>query len=175
MKKLVLALSALATFTGSAIAADLPARTYKAPPPPAPVYNWTGFYIFGGRGLGRCDSSNFTTTFPGGAPLTIEHKDGGDGFFGTAGIGYDWQFNSNWVAGIFADGQFGSIRGSLTDPLLGPFGASGTVKDRTNAAAGVRLGYLVAPSVLSYVNGGYSFAEFSGSAPFDQRSWLALH
>jgi outer membrane immunogenic protein len=40
---------------------------------------------------------------------------------------------------------------------------SGTLKDRTNAAAGVRLGYLVAPNVYSYVNGGYSFAEFSGS------------
>jgi outer membrane immunogenic protein len=174
MKKLVLALSALTAFTGSAIAADLPARTYKAPPPPAPVYNWTGFYIFGGGGFGMFDSSNFTTTFPGGAPLTIGHKDGGDGFFGTAGIGYDWQFNSNWVAGIFADGQFGSIRGSLTDPLLGPFGTSGTVKDRTNAAAGVRLGYLVAPSVLSYVNGGYSFAEFSGSTLLDNVSGLAI-
>ena len=27
----------------------------------------------------------------------------------------------------------------------------------------MRLGYLVAPNVLSYVNGGYSYAEFSGS------------
>src|SRR3979409_2154620 len=78
MKKLVLALSALATFTGSAIAADLPARTYKAPPPPAPVYNWTGFYIFGGGGFGMFDSSNFTTTFPRGAPLTIDTKEAGE-------------------------------------------------------------------------------------------------
>src|SRR3982074_2927511 len=157
MKKLIIAVTALAAFTGSASAADLAARPYTKAPAMAPVYNWTGFYIFGGGGFGIFDTNTFTTTFPGGAPLTIGHKDGGDGFFGTAGIGYDWQFNSNWVAGIFADGQFGSIRGSLTDPLLGPFGASGTVKDRTNAAAGVRLGYLVAPSVLSYVNGGSRF------------------
>ena len=33
----------------------------------------------------------------------------------------------------------------------------------TNWAAGVRLGYLVAPTVLSYVNGGYSGGQFSGS------------
>ncbi|MGB7123211.1 MAG: porin family protein, partial [Bradyrhizobium sp.] len=53
MKKLVLALTAVAAFTGSALAADLPARTYtKAPMMPEPVMNWTGFYIFGGIGGG---------------------------------------------------------------------------------------------------------------------------
>jgi outer membrane immunogenic protein len=163
MKKLVLALSAVAAFTGSALAADLPARTYTKAPMMAPAPSWTGFYIFGGGGYGMFDSNTFTTTFPGGTPLSIGQKVGGDGIFGTVGVGYDWQFNGSWVAGIFADGQFGSIKGSIVDPLWTPFGVSGTLKDRTNAAAGVRLGYLVAPNVYSYVNGGYSFAEFSGS------------
>src|SRR3984893_15785486 len=53
MKKLVLALTAVAAFTGSASAADLGARPYtKAPAPVAPAYSWTGFYIFGGAGGG---------------------------------------------------------------------------------------------------------------------------
>ena len=52
MKKLVVALTAMAAFTGSAVAADLPARYSKAPAPVAPAYNWTGFYIFGGGGGG---------------------------------------------------------------------------------------------------------------------------
>ena len=53
MKKLVIALTAVAAFTGSAVAADLGARPYaKAPAPVAAVYNWTGFYIFGGGGGG---------------------------------------------------------------------------------------------------------------------------
>ena len=53
MKKLVLALTAVAAFTGSASAADLGARPYaKAPVAVAPAYNWTGFYIFGGGGGG---------------------------------------------------------------------------------------------------------------------------
>ena len=53
MKKLVIALTALAAMTGSASAADLAARPYtKAPALVAPVYNWTGFYIFGGGGGG---------------------------------------------------------------------------------------------------------------------------
>ena len=53
MKKLVLALTAVAALTTSASAADLAARPYaKAPVPVAPAYNWTGFYIFGGGGGG---------------------------------------------------------------------------------------------------------------------------
>jgi outer membrane immunogenic protein len=163
MKKLVLALSAVAAFTGSALAADLPARTYTKAPMMSPAYNWTGFYIFGGGGYGMFDSNTYTTAFATGTPLTIGQKVGGDGYFGTVGAGYDWQFNGSWVAGIFADGQFGSIKGSTVDPLWLPAGVSGTLKDKTNVAAGVRLGYLVAPNVYSYVNGGYSYAEFSGS------------
>ena len=53
MKKLVIALTALAAFTGSASAADLGARPYaKAPALWLPAPNWTGFYIFGGAGGG---------------------------------------------------------------------------------------------------------------------------
>ena len=51
MKKVLLALTALAAFTGSASAADLGARPYaKAPAPVAMAPSWTGFYIFGGGG-----------------------------------------------------------------------------------------------------------------------------
>ena len=49
MKKLVIALTALAAFAGSASAADLGARPYaKAPAPVMAAPSWTGFYIFGG-------------------------------------------------------------------------------------------------------------------------------
>jgi outer membrane immunogenic protein len=160
MKKLALALTAVAAFSGSAIAADLPARTYTKAPMMAPAPSWTGFYLSGGGGYGLWDADTTSVTVPSGVPLTISQRTGGDGYFGTVGGGYDWQFNSSWVGGIFADAQFGSIRGTLSDPFLG---LAGRVKDRTNWAAGVRIGYLVAPSVLSYVNGGYSGAEFSGA------------
>jgi outer membrane immunogenic protein len=168
VKKLVLALTAVAAFTGSATAADLPARYSKAPAPVAPAYNWTGFYIFGGGGGGlwNADSDVVSTGVvgafgPAGTALTRDRRFGGSGWFGTVGIGYDWQFGGKWVAGIFGDGQFGDIRGSLSD--LG-FDVEGREKLRTSYAAGVRLGYLVAPQVLSYVNGGYSGSEWSGSS-----------
>jgi outer membrane immunogenic protein len=168
MKKVLLALTALAAFTGSASAADLGARPYtKAPAPVAPVYNWTGFYIFGGAGGGLWNAdSNVQTSFPtvpAGVALTRDQRVGGDGWFGTVGIGYDWQFN-RWVGGVFADGQFGELKGSMSDPF---FFLEGQVKLRTSYAAGARIGYLVAPQVLSYVNAGYSGSEWSGSSLTD--------
>ena len=44
------------------------------------------------------------------------------------------------------------------------FNLAGSETLRTSYAAGVRLGYLVAPNVLSYVNGGYSGSQWSGSS-----------
>jgi len=160
MKKLVLALSAIAAFTAPALAADMAPRYSKAPPPVmAPVYSWTGFYIFGGAGGGLWAADSNVVTFPGGVPITRDQRLGGSGWFGTVGIGYDWQVNSSWVLGILADGQFGDIRGSLADPNNN---VEGREKLRDSYAAGVRLGYLVAPNVLSYVNAGYSGSQWSG-------------
>jgi outer membrane immunogenic protein len=158
MKKILLALSAVAAMTGSAFAADLPARTYTKAPPPVAALSWTGFYIFGGAGGGIWDADTHTNF--NGVPATIDRRVGGDGWFGTVGAGYDWQFNNSWVAGVFADGQFGSLRGTVQDDL---FNLNGRIKMQDAWAAGVRLGYLVAPNVLSYVNGGYSGSHWSGT------------
>jgi outer membrane immunogenic protein len=163
MKKLVLALTAVAAFTGSALAADLPARTYtKAPMMPEPVMNWTGFYIFGGAGGGVWDADNSAFVTRTGTPIFVNQRQGGDGWFGTVGAGYDWQFNQTWVAGIFADGQFGSLKGSIsaTDGITA---VTGNEKLRDTWAAGVRLGWLVAPNVLSYVNAGFTESFWSSS------------
>jgi outer membrane immunogenic protein len=163
MKKLVLALTAVAAFSGSALAADLPARTYTKAPVIVQTPSWTGFYLFGGAGGGiwDADSNAFNNTT--GTPLTTSQRQGGDGWFGTVGAGYDWQFNSAWVFGILADGQFGSLRGSLPGLVAGGLAASGTEKLRDTWAAGARLGYLVAPNVLSYVNAGYTQSYWSST------------
>jgi len=160
---LVLALVATAAFTGSASAADLAARPYtKAPAPMAVAPSWTGFYIFGGAGGGLWAADTYTQVTATAFPLTINQRQGGSGWFGTVGAGYDWQFGGSWVAGIFGDGQFGSIKGTIQDPTL-LAGFSGSEKLQDSWAAGVRLGYLVAPNVLSYVNGGYSGSHWSGT------------
>ena len=81
MKKFLVALSAMAAFTGSAMAADMAPRYSKAPPPVvAPVYNWTGFYIFGGVGgeLWDANTGAFNTA-TGTCLVCINNKQGGDG------------------------------------------------------------------------------------------------
>jgi outer membrane immunogenic protein len=161
MKRLALALAAVAAFTGSAFAADLPARTYTKAPMVAPTWNWTGFYIFGGGGGGIWDAnSGISSSTTGNCLNCVNNRHGGDGWFGTVGGGYDWQFNGRWVAGILADGQFGSLKGNID-----VFGlAVGNMKVRDTWAVGARAGYLIAPNVLSYINGGYTGSEWSGAS-----------
>ncbi|MGE9008987.1 outer membrane protein [Leptospira interrogans] len=170
MKKLVLALTALAAFTGSASAADLGARPYaKAPAPVAMAPSWTGFYIFGGGGGGVWDANGgVDATATGTCIICTNTRTGGDGWFGTVGVGYDWQASPSWVFGVFGDGTFGSLKGNIGD--AGVIGAGsitggivGTTKMETAWAVGARLGYLVAPNVLSYVNAGYTGTYWTGS------------
>ncbi|QQO18158.1 autotransporter domain-containing protein [Bradyrhizobium diazoefficiens] len=168
MKRLTIALAAAAAFSGSATAADLGARPLKAVALPVTTANWTGFYVFGGvgGGLWSADSNVLSSgppaVAPAGTPFTRDQRLGGSGWFGTVGAGYDWQFNGGWVAGVFADGQFGNISGTIADPFS-DFSPTGREKLHTSYAAGARLGHLVAPNVLSYVNAGYSGSDWSGS------------
>jgi outer membrane immunogenic protein len=165
MKKLLLALVATVAITGSASAADMAGRPYaKAPAAMSAAPSWTGFYIFAGAGGGVWDADSNLVNQTSGVAATRGQRLGGDGWFGTVGAGYDWQFNSSWVTGIFADGQFGSLRGSVIDPVAGPGGFEGREKLRDTWAAGIRLGYLVAPNVLSYVNAGYTGSQWSGAS-----------
>src|SRR6478735_8388674 len=119
MKKILLALTAVAAMTGSASAADLGARPYVKAPMPAPVANWTGFYVFGGGGGGLSHADQHVQTTVGAIPLTNDQRQGGSGWFGTVGAGYDWQFSGTWVSGVFPYCQFGSIRATSQDPIFG--------------------------------------------------------
>ncbi|MCL2716555.1 MAG: outer membrane beta-barrel protein [Alphaproteobacteria bacterium] len=166
MKKILLASAAVAalSFATSASAADLGAapRPYLKAAPPVVALNWTGLYIFGGGGGGLWTADN-TTACQGCTP-TNKQRLGGDGWYGTVGIGYDWQLNDKWVLGLFGDAQFGDMSGTMADSN---WETQGTVKMRNAYAAGPRLGYLVAPNVLSYVNAGWTRSEWSGADLLD--------
>jgi outer membrane immunogenic protein len=162
MKFLLRTVSALTALTvvTSAHAADLGARVYTKAPV-APAFSWTGFYLSGGGGYGMWDGrQQFMVQ---GVPTGDSEHTGGRGYFGTVGGGYDWQLNSRWVGGVFADAQFGNMSGSISIPFADVYGST---KNDLNYAAGARLGYLVAPNVLSYINAGYSHAEFTGGNLF---------
>src|SRR5258707_6680320 len=81
MKKLAIAFAAIAAFTAPALAADMPVRApvYQ---PPVPVYNWTGFYIFGGGGGGLWNADSNVVAFPSGFGRTRDQRLGGSGWVG---------------------------------------------------------------------------------------------
>src|ERR1700761_2563822 len=115
MKRLALALSAVAAFTGSALAADLPARTYTkaAPVMVAPLPSWTGCYIGGGGGYGMWNQENTTFEDPPEAPVRTQISptvtSGGRGYFGTVQGGCDYQLaalGTQWVIGAQGDYDF---------------------------------------------------------------------
>src|SRR3981189_2145692 len=116
MKKLGFALIAAAAFTGAAVAADLPARTYsKAPAPIAYAPSWTGCYVGGGGGYGLWNQENTLFADAPRTQLAATTRGGGGGYFGTVGGGCDYQFGLgtwNLVVGAFGDYDFASIKGN---------------------------------------------------------------
>jgi outer membrane immunogenic protein len=167
MKKLVLALTAIAAFTGSASAADLAARPYsKAPPAPvAAVASWTGFWISGGFGYGLMDIDHSVTGPVAPFPFfDIGHDNGGRGWLGKVGAGLDYQIMPSIVIGAFADAQFSDIKGNYSfncpTGCPGPTGYTGQIKNDWSWAVGGRVGWVALPGLLTYVNGGWSEANF---------------
>src|SRR5260370_19356728 len=138
-KRLVLsgiALAALA-FAVPASAADMPNRgpVYKAAP--APLFNWTGFYIGGHGGYGWADADNLNPK----------------GWFGGGQVGYNWQYAPNWVFGVEADISDSDI--SETNLAGAPLVSS---KINYFGTARGRLGYTV-DRVMVYGTGGLAWAH----------------
>jgi outer membrane immunogenic protein len=164
MKKLVLALTAVAAFTGSAMAADMAPRTYsKAAPLAAPVISWTGCYIAGGGGgaMTKNDHNDFLTAAPF-TNLSPNLSTGADGWFGTVQAGCDYQFN-NFVVGVFGDYDFMSVKGDISTGGILASALTGSQKLDSQWAIGGRAGYLVLPQLLTYVSGGYTQAHWTST------------
>src|SRR5437867_11018605 len=161
MQRFLLGTAAALAVTGSAMAADMPV---KAPPvtraPPVQVYNWTGCYVAGGGGYGMFNQDVTASDGENTAKGTI----GGRGWFGTLGGGCDVQIGERWVFGAFVGYDFSGLKGDFVLPGVG---FTGREKQNSAWAAGGRLGYTLTPSILAYVNAGYSQARFSGVNLFD--------
>ena len=164
MKKLLLAAAAGLTLSigGVAGAADLARPVYKAPPPPPPVYSWTGCYVAGGGGY-KMWNIDHDALDPFGFLANNEGTSGGRGWLATAQVGCDYQFNSSFVIGAFADWDWTNANGDYNE-RFSPLAVSqiGNLKERWAWAVGGRIGYLVTPNLLSYVAGGYTEANFDG-------------
>ncbi len=165
MRKILGLAGALLFLAGPVFAADLPAKVAQPLATPAPIPNWTGFYVDGGVGYGMWTADTIVTDpLTGACVVCVAQRQGGRGWLGTVGIGYDFQFalaNFNFVVGPLASFDFSSIKGTIQDPINVPI--SGDEKMTSAWSAGVRFGWLVNPSVLTYFNGGWSRAHFDGT------------
>jgi len=164
MRKLFITTAALVALTaGEGFGADLPRPVMKAPPAALPVASWSGCYVAGGGGYGHWNQS--TSANVKGDPIGPEVTSGGRGWFGTVGGGCDLQVSGSWVIGVFGDYDFAGIKGDVAVP----FGGTtfwGHEKLKSAWAIGGRVGYLITPSILTYVSGGFTEARFSGAGLF---------
>jgi outer membrane immunogenic protein len=167
---------------GSAFSADIARRApvYKAPPPPPlPVYNWTGFYVGLNAGAGIDDSK--LNQYPTGDFLTdvnapqyisifsnsLSSSDAS--FTGGFTAGYNWQFGSPWLVGIEGDINYLNLSKSVSIPYTytGALTGSGTndlsIKNGWFGTVRGRLGWLATPTFLMYGTGGLAVGHTESS------------
>jgi len=159
------------TWPGIAQAADIAAPVYKAQP--APVSNWTGFYLGASAGV-RWSRSTWTGGsfepfgIPAGTynnPADFDDSSARLGFYG----GFNWQIAPLWVVGVEADGGWGNssktaigIPGSFSMPTIFDVTAdSATVSTEWDAGVRGRIGFLVQPNVMLFASGGAAWQRFS--------------
>jgi opacity protein-like surface antigen len=168
-KTLVAAIMALTPgLVGSALAADLAAKTAWKAPPPAPAFSWTSCY-FGMHGGGVFASKDITDPVQlaqdsiGGAGtttgVTTAHVSPSGAVIGGQ-VGCDYQFAPNWVAGIEGGFSGSTMKGSTTVGLPANAGDQATVSSRTDFLPSVtgRLGYAF-DRTLVYGKAGIAWAS----------------
>lgn len=186
MKRILVAVAAVASvfMTGAAAADPAPRMYAKAPAPPVAVYDWTAFYIGGNVGYswGRSNDTSTLTNGAGTVLFTNYSKANLDGVVGGGQIGYNWQVQ-NWVLGLESDIQGTDEKGSrsfscptgVCSPetflnivlpngiiLFNPGPAvPGTMSQKIDWFGTVRgrAGVLVDPKVLLYATGGLAYGE----------------
>ena len=142
--KFLLTAASLLALAVPAVAADMTARPYKAPPAPAPlavIYNWTGFYV-GGHVGGAFAGNNSLLPSNG-------------RFLGGVQAGADYQFDPNWVVGV--EGQYSWLANNNNSGFAFPGGVA-TQTTRGLGSATARIGWTWGPGLL-YAKGGYAFTD----------------
>jgi outer membrane immunogenic protein len=170
--------------SGFAVAADM---AVKAPPPPAPVYGWTGFYVGGNIGYSWGKASGDLNdpaidifSGLGSLPTSFSESLKPKGVIGGGQFGYNYQISPTWVVGLEADlqasdeharsSQSASTSGVFTGPGITGLTSSNvatTFEGRISwfATARARAGVLITPTTLLYGTGGLAFGgvKVSGS------------
>ena len=186
MKKLFLGSVALVALGlgAPAFAADRAVPAYAPPPPPAPVYTWTGCYVgaSAGTSTGRSTQStvaNSVLTSPLGVPAPFAAPAGSDiagdlnlsGFIGGFEGGCNYQVGA-WVIGVEVDGSATNKEGQNFETALVPFDVRranwiSQTQERWLVTARGRLGLSgwgwFGDKSMLYVTGGAAWAKIDTS------------
>jgi outer membrane immunogenic protein len=168
LRRRLASLTLLDIAAGAAVSA-IPLAAANAQP--LPSFNWSGFY-WGAHAGYRTADANFTAgayTFASGfGPMSYPARNDRfdfDGFIGGPHVGYNWQFNPNWLFGFEADWDWGkSKKGVTATHTNNPTVADGFTTRRSDltlewqATIRARTGVIV-QSVLWYVTSGVAFAH----------------
>ena len=149
---------------------------------PLGLWSWAGFYAGLNAGAGWTFDSGLPRCFdPSGADNgprcqnVIPNTANGSGFIGGGQIGYNWQVNPTWVAGLETDFQGSTLGGSAT--VGGPFGffSGGVAATTATFTASEKLDWLgtvrgrlglAMGRILFYGTGGLAYAQDALSTNF---------
>ena len=189
MKKLLFCIIAGLIGGTPAFAADM---AIKAPPPPAPVYSWTGWYIglnAGGGWRSNTINNSFTQgacSGPSSSPsecatvfsvfnsaLPGQFDIHPSGFIGGGQVGYNYQSGA-FVWGVETDFQGANIKGNASTTASVPFTFPGSLVTAGTGSEKIdwfgtlrgRLGWTPTPPLLVYATGGLAYAHVQTGAAF---------
>jgi outer membrane immunogenic protein len=150
---------------GIAAAALVSANASARATPPAPVFNWSGFYVGGNAGYGWDrgsvrDLPNDFAFVGTGTPNPLDFRSHGP--FGGVQFGYNCQWMSPWIVGFEGDFAAANLRANSsfsigTSPISGVLGVAEQKIDSFSTVR-ARVGY-AAGNVLFYGTGGIAWAH----------------
>jgi len=161
----LLAAAGVLAFTSLASSADM-APLYKAPPPRAAAFSWTGFYIgaHAGGGWGTAEAAANRVDF---APGVIDNEgvtfDGfsvpvsqtqTNGFLGGATVGFNVQTTPWLVLGVEGDFSWTDVKGTAPCILI----VACSVKHDWMATAAGRVGF-TQDRLMVFFKGGVAWAD----------------
>jgi len=184
VNKLLIAGCVLAASAYAAMAADMPLKA--PPPPPAPVFTWSGCYLGGSVGgiwrqtdnvtLGVVDGGSGAAAAVAAGAIPTAFSVGSSSFIGGGQAGCNYQAAS-WVLGIETDFSGTKLDGIATIatnvPPFFPLTSSvsqdmsfiGTTRGRLGWASGNVLVYATGGAAYAHVSYGYTRTTSPAAAP----------
>jgi outer membrane immunogenic protein len=142
----------VAMLAGPAMAADLPVKAVYKAPPMEPAYSWTGCYLGANGGGGAVE-----TSLSPGTPASDNYGSLNNrfGWMGGGQVGCDYQFGA-WVIGARGLFDWGQLHGTNINAVTGVMADDYT---KSFSTATGRIGYIIEPNVLAYVQGGGAWIQ----------------